>query len=113
MTKLTENIFAAEVPVDAIEFEITFGKDKLVCWTKDEGNYDIELPPGSYSFLCTSTEITEEQAAAVVRIREANGYPIGYKDYQNDDESYRNAVDSFHSLLRSKSLGRVAIIKKV
>jgi hypothetical protein len=116
MIQLTA-IYAIELPKDAERFEFSIQGDGVTCLTYWHGeNIDPDvvcLPPGNWHFLGTSTDITEEQATTVVTIREANGYPIGYKDYQSDDESYRNAIDSFHSLLRSKGLGRVAIIKKV
>jgi hypothetical protein len=88
MIKLTENIFAIEVPGDASGFNIS---DELLKMQTAKGFRFQGLPPGSHSFLCTSTEITEEQCKEIVE----------------------TDILGFHSLLRSKSLGRVAIIKKV
>ncbi len=122
MTQLTENIFAIEVPGDAERIEFSIQGDGVPCITYWHGkNLEPDvvcLPPGSWSFLCTSTDITEEQCKEIVVYHE---YSEGYEHYMTDEEYSQNdrveplstALESFHSLLRSKGLGRVAIIKKV
>jgi hypothetical protein len=126
MTQLTENIFAIEVPEDAERFTLRATvhceNGSLSCYDKFNGKETLILiPPGSYSFLCTSTEITEEQCKEIVPIEwggfagNVKGYMVYFKpgEWWVDHEPYKTALESFNSLLESKSLGRVAIIKKL
>lgn len=96
----------------------------------------IHFPPGTYRFLFTTTTATEEDARKVVEtihIEEgpspgndfAGGWDTGYVDYENRGEFagyqgdagvFRKAIESLHSLLRSKGLddkNNFAIIEKL
>jgi hypothetical protein len=72
-------------------------------------NWEIQFDDKP-DYIWTSESITEEQAAGIVE--KEDGYDA-YKEYERDGPWVNEkAVDSFHSLLRSLSLGRVAIIKR-
>lgn len=75
MTQLTENVFAVEVPEGATNFRImkfsqpeTFSYDYSI----QKGNRCttgliamIDLPPGSWQFICTTRACTPEQAREI------------------------------------------------
>lgn len=133
MTKLTDRVWAVEVPKDLlspsyhIEQSISSlmngeGEDDefVIRYTQRKhgsplGKITIDLPPGSYRFLFTTKTATEEQAHPVVEnVTTANELPV-YRDY----EFYmwmKSAVGSLRSLLRSKGLdpnkNNYAIIEK-
>jgi hypothetical protein len=111
--KLNNNFFAIEVPEDAelIAVYAEEGVSELTYWHNDGKDWcEKPLPAGNWTFICTSKGITEEQAAEVVQ--SAPNAPMHiYKDYQQWNEYYRTALESFRSLLRSLSLtGDIAII---
>lgn len=114
MTEILENIFAAEVPIGAKQLHIDWNlkeTNQYIAYKfKDDelaNEYEIKtLPPGPYEILFTTKDCTEEQVMGLVAVKEANGYPIGFKDYGSDDNSisFREAKDSLQSLLRSHGL---------
>lgn len=121
MTQLNNEIYAVKVPEGAKELhceESLSGKPYLAYKFKDDlllNEYEhIALPPGSYEFLFTSDEATEEQARKVVAWIEISG-KVGYYDYMNP-EPYRyfdNYADSLRSLLASKGCeGEWAVVRK-
>lgn len=63
MAQLTDNIWAVEVPEDAQDLDIRHGR--LVWVTGDSVDYET-LPPGSWQFLFTTKEATEEDARKIV-----------------------------------------------
>jgi hypothetical protein len=114
MTQLSDKYFAVQIPEDAEDFRIGKSGTRLFWNSTVDGQLDYEsFPPGSYSFVCTSTDITEEQAAGIVEKVDSDGRGLVFINYENGMYIFSKAKSSFHSLLRSKSLGRVAIIKKV
>lgn len=96
MIHLREQYWAVEVPED---FTMANIWNNQVC----SGELVLfPLPAGNWQIVCTSKEVTEEQAAGVV---EQEG--IGYKDYtagppENDYGDFVLSSDSLDSLLTSK-----------
>lgn len=121
MTQLTDKVFAVEVPDDAKNFR--FGKSerlkaKLFYNTTLDyfaGSQFIDLPPGTWRFLFTTNQATEEDARKVVEPYTLRGN-IRYTDFTHEYMWCDNAKDSLNSLLRSKDLDpkkNYAIIEKM
>lgn len=122
--ELNNNFFAISVPPESYWHQIihiSAGMEALQYCMKD-GEKDVsmglDLPPGEWEYICTSTNITEEQASEIVEQQRGGGK---FKAYDMDGTSlvvfgvylYTTALKSFLSLLRSKNLnGCVAVIKK-
>lgn len=71
----------------------------------------IDLPPGNWQLICTTKEVTEEQAKGIVEREEGE-----FKDYECDEAVYMYAANSLRSLLTSKGLDpnkNYLLIKKV
>ena len=71
-----------------------------------------DLPPANYTLICTSDEITEEQARGIIDSMIAF-IAICYRDYETEN-SYKapfTAKQSFQSLLHSLNLSRVVVLK--
>jgi hypothetical protein len=120
MTPLNDKgYYAVPVPGDADPNEWILvdvdGRTYLNGMTKDGEMYagTQPLPPGSWSFICTSDEISEEQAKEIVGVIKAP-LCVLYKNYDKETggDFCRTPKSSFASLLRSLHLIRVAIIKK-
>lgn len=89
-------------------FRLMYRKGKEV-----SSDYNVKLPSGNYTYLCTTTDITEEIAAGIVD--DHRRYIGEYKDYDlntsPDNGRYSTAKWSFKSLLQKHSLtGRYAIL---
>lgn len=135
MIKLTENVFAVEVPEGLVQpwyqtersisaiIEGRVEDEELVirhierkCGSPT-GKITIKLPPGTWQLLCTMKEASEEQAKGVV---EYDKFIEGYKDYDTDnfhhDTPFIKALDSLRSLLASKGLDlnqNYCLLKKI
>lgn len=117
MTQLTENVFSVEVPSMAFGLMVNnyANESELMYMLSMEDIADDDnteetlitkkLPPGSWQLLCTTREVTEEQAKGIV---EYDSFIDGYKDYDTDnfhhDTPFINALDSLNSLITSKGL---------
>jgi len=80
---------------------------------KTHATGEIELPPGNYTYLCTTTDITEDIAAGIVdetQIRFSEVHTM-YIHYVILGAVCTRAATSFESLLQKHSLtGRYAIL---
>jgi len=116
MTQLTKNIYAVEVPKDAEKLQLTnIQVDTDLVYIDGDGiiRYVDSLPEGQWSFICTSSDISEQQAHQLV------GHHGGFfKDYTHKTDepkhTLKTALESFSSLLKSKGLtdGCWAILRK-
>lgn len=126
MTKLTDKIWAVEVPQwqDAeLHFQPSIedmlndrpGMSELIIWytAKACGSPKIKMTAklpmtGSYRFLFTTKTATEEDARKVVaKLNNGVYHDYAYSHFDPCDEyapCYLSALESLHSLLRSKSL---------
>lgn len=114
MTHLISDIFAVEIPNDAHSCEVyennviggycimyLRGKPDYAC------EYSPNLPPGNYTLIGISDEMSEEQADSIV---EKN---YDYFKLDNDGMVFYTSVKLFEKLLLSKGLNkRYAIIKQ-
>lgn len=120
MTELNNGFVCVRCPEIGSNYKII--GEKL--WFDLPNEWDrcyIHLPNDSFQFICTSDTITEEQAGEIVD--KVSGwhraiyydYTAGGRDYRDIVESaFDTALESFASLLKSKSLtGNVAILKEV
>ena len=113
---LLPGIVGVVVPKGAKDFSIVYGqsagthKGRMIrCWVRPFGHHKyFSLPPGNYELIGLGSELTEDQAAAIVESRYN-----GYADYESDGyfgmDRYGNyhsfpALVSFSSLLRSLNL---------
>lgn len=126
MTQLTDNLFAVEVPSMAFGLMVNnyANESELMYMLSMEDIADDDnteetlitkkLPPGKWQFICTTKEVSEEQAHQIVEsVTTANELPV-YRDYEFSTWM-KTAVGSLHSLLTSKGLdGRknYALLKK-
>lgn len=122
MIQLTDKIFAVKVPENMNAFKIDSIPEidfyQLDCY--ELGEYDepieeksIDLPPGSYTFLFCTSEVTEEQARKVVLkdgifcrnyLVRNDGHPFGWTD---------DPLESLETLLASKGCeGNWAVVRK-
>lgn len=121
MTQLTDKVFAIPMPDGAESCEIRGGHryrpyPLLSFYGKGEA---VILPPGEFKIVVFNTKTaTEEDARKVVEEDKR-----GFKHYWNDkgfvprgfNSRYKTALESLHSLLRSKSLdpkNNYALIEK-
>lgn len=123
MTQLTHNVIAVEVPDDAELFETSIQDDGIPClayYSSDNTDPTVEcLPPGTYVFLFTTKNVTEEQAREVVKPQwmVQTGTTPSYPDYTGEWAGFVDQpIKSFESLLRSKNLDtkkNYAVIQKI
>jgi len=120
MTNLREQYWAVEVPEGTKNFRI--GKSarlkRRIFYDTDLNFFAIGqrivLPPGTWSIVCTSKEVTCDHAHEIV---ERDGE--GFKDYSqgfHHDIPFPDPVQSFETLLTSKGCDRdknYLIIKKM
>lgn len=117
MKEILPNYFSIKVPEDAHNFMLFSENEDGVnlCFATGDGISASFLPPGSYTFLFCSNDVTEEQAAGVVPGPMLLDDQLEvWNDYTDVmDLGFDTAIESFHSLLRSHNLtGNYAIIKK-
>lgn len=116
LTQLTENIFAVEIPGDAIN--ILVGR-YFIYWDTNGSSNELALPPGSYTLLFLSKEATEDDWKTVCDSDVGGGELdektwLEWLNYETDEYSFDTATESGHRLLRSKGLDpskNYAIIK--
>ena len=118
MTRLTENIFAVEIPEDVQNVIIT---DCMVCdnWADEEFMPLERLPHNDYTLLFLSKEATEDDWENVCDSDVGGGELdektwLEWLNYETDEYSFDTATESGHRLLRSKGLDpskNYAIIK--
>lgn len=107
LTQLTDNIFAVEIPEDAIYTRVF--KDSSGEYLSGFQEPLIPLPPGSYTLLFLSKEATEDDWKKVCD-SDVGGGEIDEKiwlewfNYETDEYSFDTATESGYSLLRSKGL---------
>ncbi len=121
MTPLTGTYWACPVKKDARDFEII--DNTLVYLAGKNGVQkigNIRLGEGSWTFIATAKDITEEQAKEIVEryIYSGRMSYYAYKDYsgkkpQSEDDIITDPLESFRSLLAAKNLneGSWAILK--
>lgn len=113
-----------ELPKDVSPYIPRWGKTKRLSYKYWSGGmktgmfrvYHIKLPPGQWSIVGWSDELTEEQCRMIVPIQyfvHAETTP-SFKDYTGEWSGFiNNAKKSFASLLRSHGItDRALIIKK-
>lgn len=116
MIQLREQFWAVEVPEDGSSYNI------LSSFQPNTLSYEysiekaercetgliamVDLPAGTWQIVCTSKEVTEEQAMQIVEQQKGGGM---FKDYQMRGSiaqygtyMIQLAVESLHSLLISK-----------
>jgi len=116
LTRLTENIFAVEIPGDAIN--ILVGR-YFIYWDTNGSSNELALPPGHYTLLFLSKEATEDDWENVCDSDVGGGELdektwLEWLNYETDEYSFDTATESGHRLLRSKGLDpskNYAIIK--
>lgn len=111
MEKLTDKFYAVEVPDSSHGFSIEYGSalfgisdEWLLLFYPEHGHTAIQyktIPPGSWQFLFTTKEATDEDAHKIVEsVITANEQPV-YWDYEFS-MWMRTSVGSLQSLLQSK-----------
>lgn len=122
MTHLIDNIVAVEVPEGSFNHFIKNdqnGNPRLIYHLASVESKP--LPPGNWQLLFLSNEVTEEEARGIVLNFKPRGFSSGapreYKNYLSKPDDYtgwfKSAIESFHSLLKSKNLtGNFAILKQ-
>jgi hypothetical protein len=127
MTKLSNNFFAIPMPNIATDpWIINNGKESVgLNWYEPDkifGGEDmtfsggVKLPPGQYTFIATSDDITKEQAHEIMDKIIKPNEPVYYKLYDDESDSIATTdwQKAWKSLLNSLNLtSRVAIIKKI
>lgn len=111
-TQLREEYWGMDIPNP--QHAIIHGN--TITWEVNgaKGKGFIVLPPGSWQIVCLSKEVTEEVAAQIVE-----GNHNAYIDYERDFHGIPlrvfTAVESSHSLIRSKGLdpNNTLILKKL
>lgn len=110
-----------ELPKDVSPYIPRWGKTKRLSYKYWSGGmktgmfrvYHIKLPPGQWSIVGWSDELTEEQCENIVDVSVKQGSYISFVDYEFVD-FYHTATESFASLLRSHGItDRAFIIKKI
>jgi len=110
--QLTDKVWAVEVPewANAYKAECIPQADFYELFCYELGEYDepikedsITLPHGHWRYICTSKEVTEEQAAGIVEKARLRGN-IRYTDYSREYMWQETALESLNSLLASKGL---------
>jgi hypothetical protein len=113
LTHLAGDYWGVSVPKDASDFEMRYFNeiDKSVL---SYGEDHFKPLDGQYSLIGVSDEMGEEYCREIVE--HLTG--LGYKNYEYTGRTiiheYRlkTALESFHSLLKSKGLERVVVLKK-
>lgn len=103
MINLRDNYWAYPLPVTAEGAEIRGehpGRPYQLLSFYGEAEA-VDLPPGTWQIVCTSKEVTEEQAAGLVE-EHRQRYNLRYKDYTRGYMWRETALLSLHSLLTSK-----------
>ena len=119
MVKLTEKIFAIELPegVEIVAMEAG-SSDALRYYPKNYNNIHdtrrIELPQGNWRFLFTTNYTTVDDPRKVVDSIDSEGRGPIYMNYERGMYLFSKATSSLCSLLRSKgcSEGNYAILEK-
>ena len=112
MTQLTAIVFAVKIPEDIDNLIIQDGW-LVDNWADEEYIPIVKLPHGSYTLLFCSKDVTEDLANGVVEKSPASKL---YMDYEATNSEwlvfcFKTALESFSSLLQSKSLsGNHAIL---
>lgn len=102
MIQILPDILAVEVPRDT-NFDIQNDQDGIFLAFYWDEPITMPLPPGNWTILFTTDEMTEEQAAGIVE-KDSNGYIDYSDDFPYNMISFDWAKGSFGSLLRSKCL---------
>lgn len=114
MENLIGEYWVVEIPKGAIKFFIALHDGLHFIWELPNGKREImELPPGNWTLIGISDEITELECQDIVETFSLDRR-TGHKDYGSKYISYpfSTATQSFQSLLTSKGLkGRYAILK--
>lgn len=123
MTQLNNEIYAVKVPEGATNIEVcNYGLDDALEYDHKGTHAVDDLPPGSYTFLFCTSEVTEEQAASVVQII-SNGRISGRPQYRRYDRDLvkdtpakcwtRDPRHSLETLLASKGCeGNMAVVRR-
>jgi hypothetical protein len=115
LTHLAGEFWGVSVPKDAKDITPVkkFGSDTKIYYTNHNRNRKLLVTmSGEYSIIGVSDELTEEQYGEIV---DSFGglSDLWFKNYVKNNWTKTTALESFHSLLRSKGLERVVVIKKV
>ena len=103
MTHLRDQFWAVEVPEGAKEIEIgNYGLCDALEYEYN-GTVDIsDLPPGTWSIVCTSKDITRWQASELVE-HDGELY-LDYNLFRGMQNYTDDPMHSLHSLLTSRGL---------
>lgn len=120
MTQLTDSVFAVKIPDDATDLYLSEVLNNRLYYHCGDIPGFVDLPPGSYTLLFCSKDVTEELARKVVEWfnNEVTREHGKYYDYSQKsrthtvaDKFFETALESFSSLLQSQSiLGNHAIL---
>lgn len=105
MIQLTDKVWAVEMPDKVNDF-----KSFVECVKNDEADTDV----GKFQFLFATKTAIEEEARKAVDEHKIRGN-VRYEDYTREYMWQETALESLHSLLRSKGLDpnkNYAIIEK-
>lgn len=107
MTPLPNNYFAVQVPRKSRNIRMaeshTTGLPFIRWDVGSDSCDDIVLPPGSYTIVGLASSITEEQAGEIVE-QKKDEYGWYWFNYEVNYSICPNAIESFRSLVKSKSL---------
>lgn len=122
MIQLTDKVYAVKVPDGAADIIIEDNRLRYFFLTFEPM---VDLPPGTWRLLFTTKTATEEDARKVVRSSDWHfpekhyryvdyKHPYDRENKQRRGEGYGTALESLHSLLRSKGLDdkNYALIEK-
>lgn len=111
MIQLTDKIYAAEIPIGAIGWQISIDPDGIInFYDKSDTMFSrIHIGPGDWEIIGLASEITEEQARSVMEHRCANScsWPrcTSLDCMYKDGEAWEMSnLQSFRSLMQSKGL---------
>lgn len=123
--QLIGDYFFVSVPEDAKDFDLPEQDNSSIIQYKSNNRWNTDLlPHGQYSLIGLSDELDELDCRPIVEQyvymnEDGHHFDVWYKDYEDvqqivgSDYSALTAVESFHSLLKSKGLTRGVIIKQV
>ena len=118
MTQLTDSMYAVEVPSMAFGLMVNnYAKESELMYMlsmediADDDNTEEtlitkKLPPGNWQLLCTTREISEEQAKEFLEWFQVDN-SIGWRDYFEKEPfryKYTNYKHSLNSLIASNNL---------
>jgi hypothetical protein len=111
--ELNSRAIAVDVPENSHGFKLAYYSGVTYLWylvPPLRGYSSKELPEGDWQILGKASELTEEQAAGVVK-KDEDGYWINYNwKSWHSNSTEDTALESFQSLLASKNIDPLKVI---